>query len=86
MPEIDRSDKLAEINVAEQVPQSCKLNHSAKCMERGQEVELHGIVYGIEDGKLEYLGVRCNSRETINDSYNKAMEKILNPEHQLLCR
>ncbi|MGY2575214.1 carbonate dehydratase [Vibrio sp. C8] len=86
MPEADRSDKLAEINVAEQVHNLANSTILQNAWERGQDVELHGVVYGIEDGKLEYLGVRCNSPKTINDSYNKAMEKILNPEHQLLCR
>ncbi len=86
MPEKDRSDKLAEINVAEQVYNLGNSTILQNAWERGQDVELHGVVYGIEDGKLEYLGVRCNSRETIDDSYSKAMEKILNPEYKLLCR
>ncbi|HAS64318.1 MAG TPA: carbonate dehydratase, partial [Vibrio sp.] len=54
--------------------------------ERGQEVEIHGVVYGIADGKLEYLGVRSCSRDSVDASYKKAMETILNPEQKLLCR
>ncbi len=86
MSEADRSDKLAEINVAEQVYNLGNSTIMQTAWLRGQDVELHGMVYGIEDGKLEYLGLRCDSQELVDDSYHKAMEKILNPEHRLLCR
>lgn len=86
MPEADRSDKLAEINVAEQVHNLSNSTILQNAWERGQEVEVHGVVYGIDDGKLEYIGVRCHSRDTVVESYKAAMARILNPEHKLLCR
>jgi len=86
MPEQDKADKLCEINVAEQVYNLGNSTVLQNAWERGQDVELHGVVYGIEDGRLEYLGVRCDSRERVNDTYQKAMEKILNAQHNLLCR
>lgn len=86
MPEQDRSDKLAEINVAEQVYNLGNSTILQNAWQRGQDVELHGVVYGIGDGRLEYLGVRCNSREGTDDSYNQSMAKILNPHYKLLCR
>ncbi|CAH8225083.1 carbonic anhydrase 2 [Vibrio aestuarianus] len=86
IPEQNKADKLCEINVAEQVYNLGNSTVLQNAWERGQDVELHGVVYGIEDGRLEYLGVRCNSRELVNDTYQKAMEKILNPNHKLLCR
>lgn len=49
--------------------------------ERGQDVEIHGVVYGIEDGRLEYLGIRSNSKETVEASYQKALSTILNPDN-----
>ncbi len=54
--------------------------------ERGQDVEIHGFVYGIEDGRLEYLGIRSNSKETVEESYKTALSTILNSENKLLCR
>ncbi|EEZ01259.1 carbonate dehydratase [Vibrio mimicus] len=86
MPAADRSDKLAEINVAEQVYNLANSTILQNAWERGQAVEVHGFVYGIEDGRLEYLGVRCASRAAVEDNYHKALEMILNPEHRLLCR
>lgn len=86
MPAEDRSDKLAEINVAEQVYNLANSTVLQNAWERGQAVEVHGFVYGIEDGRLEYLGVQRASRSAVEDNYHKALEKILNPNHRLLCR
>lgn len=86
MPAEDRADKLGEINVAEQVYNLGNSTIMQNAWERGQDVEIHGVVYGIGDGKLEYLGVRSSSRDSVEASYQKAMEEILNPEHKLLCR
>ncbi len=86
MPLADRADKLGELNVAEQIYNLGNSTIMQNAWERGQDVELHGVVYGIGDGKLEYLGVRSNSRDSLDTSYQKAMEEILNPENKLLCR
>lgn len=85
MPEEFRADKLAEINAAEQVYNLGNSTILQNAWENGQEFELHGVVYGIDDGKLEYLGVRCNSPESVEENYHLSMEKILNPEYKLLC-
>ncbi|QIL85072.1 carbonate dehydratase [Vibrio sp. HDW18] len=86
MPAEDRSDKLAEINVAEQVYNLANSTVLQNAWERGQSVEVHGFVYGIGDGRLEYLGVACDSRDAVERNYHQALEKILNPQHRLLCR
>jgi carbonic anhydrase len=86
MPKEDRADKLAEINVAEQVYNLGNSTILQNAWDRGQNIELHGVVYGIDDGKLEYLGVRCYSAQTVEDNYHQAMAKILNKDHKLLCR
>ena len=85
MPEEFRADKLAEINAAEQVYNLGNSTILQNAWENGQEFELHGVVYGIDDGKLEYLGVRCDSPESVEENYHLSMEKILNPEYKLLC-
>ncbi|MDC0612698.1 carbonate dehydratase [Vibrio sp.] len=82
----DKADKLAELNVAEQVYNIGNSTILQGAWERNQKVELHGVVYGIEDGRLEYLGVRCNSPQTVEENYHIAMDKILNKNHTLLCR
>ncbi|MBE3660083.1 carbonate dehydratase [Vibrio navarrensis] len=86
MPEDQRADKLAELNVAEQIYNLGNSTILQNAWERGQEIELHGLVYGIEDGRLEYLGARCHSSDCVETTYVSSLEKILNPEHKLLCR
>jgi len=86
IPEEDCADKLAEINVAEQVYNIGNSTILQSAWEKGQQIELHGVVYGIADGRLEYLGVKSHSPETVEENYHTAMDKILNKNHQLLCR
>ena len=45
--------------------------------ERGQEIEIHGVVYGIGNGKLQDLGVRCSGRESLESGHQEALNKIL---------
>ncbi|MDA0148636.1 carbonate dehydratase [Vibrio sp. LaRot3] len=86
MPEQEKADKLSELNVAEQVYNLGNSTIMQNAWERDQEVEIHGVVYGIDDGRLEYLGIRSHSQETVEECYQTALEKILNPDYKLLCR
>ncbi len=75
-PRKDWGDKLCEVNVAEQV---YNLGHSTimqNAWERGQSVEIHGVIYGMDDGKLKDLGMRCHSRESLEIAYQEAMSKF----------
>ncbi|MGF1773043.1 carbonate dehydratase [Vibrio maritimus] len=80
LPRETWGDKLCEINVAEQVYNLGNSTILQNAWERGQDVEVHGVVYGIGDGKLEDLGVRCSSRETLEANYQTAMQTILGAE------
>ncbi|MCX4028165.1 carbonate dehydratase [Endozoicomonas sp. SM1973] len=78
LPKDQWTNKLCEINVAAQV---YNLGHSTimqNAWERGQDIEIHGVVYGIGDGKLLDLGMSCSSRDTLEMNYQTAMEKIIN--------
>ncbi|WP_047049838.1 carbonate dehydratase [Vibrio mexicanus] len=80
LPEEKWADKLCEINVAEQVYNLGNSTILQSAWERGQKVEVHGVVYGIGDGKLEDLGVGCSSNETLELNFHSAMEKILHSD------
>ncbi len=77
LPREQWGDKLCEINVAEQVYNLGNSTILQNAWERGQDIEIHGVVYGIGNGKLQDLGVRCSSRETLERSHQEAMKKIL---------
>lgn len=78
LPKEQWGDKLCEINVAEQVYNLGNSTVLQQAWERGQDVQIHGWVYGIGDGVLNDLGVRCNSRETLEIGHQASMAKILN--------
>lgn len=71
-------NSLCEVNVAEQVYNLGNSTVMQGAWERGQKVEIHGWIYGINDGVLNDLGVRCRSRESLEISYQAALAKIAN--------
>ncbi|MDR0805166.1 MAG: carbonate dehydratase [Enterobacteriaceae bacterium] len=76
-PPEKRADLLSEINVMEQV---YNLGHSTivqSAWKRGQNVLIHGWIYGMQDGKLRDLEVSSSSRESLELLYRKAMSNLL---------
>jgi carbonic anhydrase len=57
LPEGERVDRLCELNVAAQVDNVCHTTVVLDAWARGQELSVHGLVYGLEDGLLRDLGV-----------------------------
>ena len=60
--ETARCDRLCELNVIEQVANVCQTTIVREAWERGQELAVHGWIYGLQDGLLRDLNV------TITDS------------------
>jgi carbonic anhydrase len=63
LPEERRLDRLCELNVVEQVVNVCQTTIAEDAWSRGQELTVHGLVYGLEDGLLRDLGVSIDSLE-----------------------
>lgn len=76
LPREKWGDKLCEINVAEQVYNVGNSTIMQTAWERGQDVQVHGVVYGMGDGVLTDLGVKGHSRESLEISYQAAMSVI----------
>ena len=65
MTEQQRFDRLCELNVIEQVSNVVSTNIVQEAWDRGQEVAIHGWIYGIDNGLLTDLDVtidRTNGR------------------------
>ena len=56
-----RSERLVELNVIEQVSNVCRTTIVQDAWDRGQELTVHGWVYGIQDGQLQELGMSVAS-------------------------
>ena len=63
LPEARRFDRLCELNVVEQVVNVGQTTIVEDAWARGQELSVHGLVYGLEDGRLSDLGVSIASVE-----------------------
>jgi carbonic anhydrase len=55
--ESKRLDRLCELNVIEQVKSVSRTTIVQNAWERGQQLAVHGWIYGLEDGLLRDLGV-----------------------------
>ena len=62
LPDERRADRLCELNVAEQVVNVAQTTIAEDAWARGQELTVHGLVYGLEDGLLRDLGVSVSGR------------------------
>lgn len=59
----ERSNRLCELNVIEQVGNVCQTTIVRDAWERGQDVAVHGWVYGLNDGLLRDLNVTVTERD-----------------------
>ena len=56
-----RFDRLCELNIAEQVVNVSQTTIVEDAWARRQELTVHGLVYGLEDGLLRDLGVSVSA-------------------------
>jgi len=61
--ENERVDRLCELNVIEQVRNVGRTTIVQSAWERGQELVVHGWIYGLQDGLLRDLGVSLDNAD-----------------------
>ena len=61
--ETDAANRLCELNVIEQVANVCQTTIARDAWERGQELTVHGWVYGLKDGLLRDLKTTITGTE-----------------------
>lgn len=61
LPEERRLARLCELNVVEQAVNVCQTTIVEDTWARGQELTVHGVVYGLHDGLLRDLGLSISS-------------------------
>jgi carbonic anhydrase len=74
-PEV-QLDRLCEINSVEQVINVCQTTIVRDAWQRGQDLSIHGWVYGLRDGLLRDLGICISAREEEAASYRQAIDLI----------
>ncbi|MFC0180327.1 carbonate dehydratase [Thorsellia kenyensis] len=71
-----RMNALCEINVIEQV---YNLGHSTimqSAWKSGQNLSIHGWVYGLDDGKVNDLEISARNQSTLEQAYRRAIAKL----------
>jgi carbonic anhydrase len=69
-------DLLCELNVVEQVSNVCQTTIARDAWERGQELSVHGWVYGIQDGLLRDLRVTISDATEAAPMYEAALAAL----------
>lgn len=70
--EAQRVDRLCEFNVMEQVLHVCQTTVVQSAWQRGQELAVHGWIYGLKDGLLQDLHTSIHSADEITPIYRMA--------------
>lgn len=71
-----RSDKLCELNVIEQMANVCSTTIVQDAWTRGQELTVHGWIYGLRDGRLRDLSASAGSAAEAAASYKAAIAAL----------
>ena len=67
--EEQRIARLCELNVQAQVANVCSTTIVQSAWSRGQQLSVHGWIYGLQDGLLKDLGCTVNGADQIADAY-----------------
>ncbi len=70
------TDRLCELNVVEQVVNVCQTTIAREAWERGQELSVHGWIYGLQDGLLSDLNVTVTGFEELPKVYRSSLAAL----------
>ena len=82
-PEAWRHDMLVELNAIEQVVNVCQTTVMVDAWARGQDVTVHGWVYGIHDGLLKDLHIGVSSVAALEAAYQTAVASVASAKRML---
>ncbi|MDR3388943.1 MAG: carbonate dehydratase [Rudaea sp.] len=71
-----RELRLCELNVIEQALNVCQTTVVQDAWDRGQELAVHGWVYGLRDGRVRDLGLDVTGRSMLGERYQRALNRL----------
>jgi len=77
LPEEKRHDRLCELNVLEQVINVSRTIVVQDAWQRGQDLTIHGWIYGLKDGLVRDLGLTVSSPDHIPGRYEAALATLI---------
>lgn len=76
LPPAQRHDRLCELNVLEQVSNVCQTYVVQDAWQRGQQLTVHGWIYGLKDGLMHDLGITIDCPEDLPTRYDAALKAL----------
>jgi carbonic anhydrase len=71
-----QENRLCELNVIEQAVNVCETTVIRDAWARGQEVRVHGWIYGLKDGLVRDLHMEAGNEEELRDNYDLALKSL----------
>jgi carbonic anhydrase len=69
-------NRLCELNVIEQAVNVCQTTIVRDAWERGQELAVHGWIYGLQDGLLRDLNITVIGTPELASAYDAAIRAV----------
>ena len=73
---VQRADRLCELNVIEQSANVCQTTIVQDAWERGQDLTVHGWVYGLRDGLVRDLAFSASTGDEASERYAAALSGL----------
>jgi carbonic anhydrase len=70
------ADRLCELNVIEQVANVVQTTIVRDAWERGQQLAVHGWIYGLTDGRLRDLGMTVERLDALAQRHQAALQQL----------
>lgn len=71
-----REDRLCELNVIEQAMNVCETTVIRDAWARGQDVRVHGWIYGLKDGLVRNLRMEASGENELEQAYDTALSSL----------
>jgi len=71
-----QENRLCELNVIEQAVNVCETTVIRDAWARGQDVRVHGWIYGLKDGLVRDLRIEAGNEEELRDNYDLALKSL----------
>jgi carbonic anhydrase len=79
-PMVARHRRLVELNTIEQVVNVCRTTIVGDAWARSQPLTVHGLAYGVHDGRVRNLGMTISSADQLEPTYRRCVA-ALSAEH-----
>ncbi|WP_116134777.1 carbonate dehydratase [Trinickia diaoshuihuensis] len=75
-PMVARHRRLVELNTIEQVVNVCRTTIVNDAWARSQPLTVHGLAYGVHDGRVRNLGMTISSADRLEQTYRRCVAAL----------